>query len=212
MQSTIHVSSNIFVSMVMNFSNMCGNFSGVIRKILPMLPSIAHIPYLLHALMTALHMFFMAWFIQISTRILLLSHLKFLEAIQAQMGEVRIFSILYFFCLVVEYEGEDFKREQQQLLKKNEEQQFDWFYYYFCLLARAEDIIKYSHYITHPPTSISVRISVLNPTLKPIIQKTWFETQMGPSIVLLTKFLCERLTSLSLSAPIMILLYNNLFT
>lgn len=110
MQSTIHVSSNIFVSMVMNFSNMYGNFSGVIRKILPMLPSIAHIPYLLHALMTALHMFFMAWFIQISTRILLLSHLKFLEAIQAQMGEVRIFSILYFFCLVVEYEGEDFKR------------------------------------------------------------------------------------------------------
>lgn len=79
-------------------------------------------------------------------------------------------------------------------------------------------IIKYSHYITHPPThththtSISMCISVLNPTLKPIIEKTWFETQMGPSIVLLTKFLCERLTSLSLSAPIMILLYNNLFT
>lgn len=96
--------------MAVNFSNMCGNFSGVIQKILPMLPSIAHIPYLLHALMTALHMFFMAWFIQISTRILLLSHLKFLEAIQAQMGEVRIFSIFYFFCLVVEYEGEDLKR------------------------------------------------------------------------------------------------------
>jgi hypothetical protein len=88
-----------FVSMVMHFSDAFGNLSGVIQKMLPMLPSIAHIPYLLHALMTALHMFFMARFIRILTRILLLSHSKFSEDIQAQKGEVRTFCICYLFSV-----------------------------------------------------------------------------------------------------------------
>jgi hypothetical protein len=57
--------------------------------------SIAHIPYVLHALMMALHMFSMARFIRILTRILWLYHLKFSEDMQAQMGEVRALSIYY---------------------------------------------------------------------------------------------------------------------
>jgi len=75
--------------------------SGVIQKTLPMWLSIAHIPYLLHALMMALHMFSMARFIRILTRILWLYHLKFSEDMQAQMGEVRALSIYYCYPLVV---------------------------------------------------------------------------------------------------------------
>ena len=51
--------------------------------------SIVRTRCLQHALMTALHMFFMEWFIQILTRTLLLFHWKYSEVIQAQMGEVR---------------------------------------------------------------------------------------------------------------------------
>ncbi|CAB4282870.1 unnamed protein product [Prunus armeniaca] len=51
--------------------------------------SITRTPCLQPALMIALHMFFMAWFIQILTRTLLLFHWKYSEVIQAQMGEVR---------------------------------------------------------------------------------------------------------------------------
>lgn len=137
------------------FPNVCENFSGVIQKILPMLPSIAHIPFSPHALMTALHMFFMAWFIQISTRILLLSHSKFLEAIQAQMGEVRIFRICYLFCLVVWVWKWRFKKEQQQLLKKKQ-QQFDWFYYFLFTGKSRRHLIKCSHYITHTHQQVCV--------------------------------------------------------
>jgi hypothetical protein len=53
-----------------------------------MWPSIVHTHYLHHALMTALHMFFTAWFILISIRILLLFPWKFSVDMQAQMEEV----------------------------------------------------------------------------------------------------------------------------
>lgn len=86
-----------FVYMVLHFSDLFGNFSGAIQRTFPMWPSIAHIPYSLHALMIALHMFFMEWFILILTRILLSSPLKFLEDIQAQMGEVRTLNIRHLF-------------------------------------------------------------------------------------------------------------------
>ncbi|GMN26866.1 hypothetical protein TIFTF001_001457 [Ficus carica] len=50
---------------------------------------IVHIPYLHRALMIALRTPSMAWFIQISTGILLLFRWKILENIKVQMGEVR---------------------------------------------------------------------------------------------------------------------------
>jgi len=51
---------------------------------------IARIPYLLHVQMTALHMFFMEWFILILIKIPLLFLWKFFVVIPVQMAEVSL--------------------------------------------------------------------------------------------------------------------------